>query len=57
VHDSGVVRLFECVADLNAVLEKLLLRQRTTEQAIRQSLSFEILHNEVSDSVLRPDIV
>ena len=54
MHDALAVRAIERVGDLGAVSQRLVQRQRSLRQPVRQRLTFQQLHDEVLGSVLMP---
>jgi hypothetical protein len=47
MHDALPVRLVQSIGDLDAIAQRLLERQRTPCQPLRERLAFEVLHDEV----------
>jgi hypothetical protein len=57
VRDSAAVSPIEGVSDLDGVFQRLIHRQRSSRNPIRERLAFEILHNEVCRPLVTTDIV
>ena len=57
VHDPLPMRFVQRVCDLHAVTQRLLKRQRTLGQPIRERLALEVLHDEVLDVALASDVI
>jgi hypothetical protein len=57
VHDPLPVRLVQRVGDLDPEAQRLLRRERAFQEPVRQRFSFQVLHDEVLDAVLIPDVV
>src|SRR6266540_5859223 len=57
MHDSLPVRFVQSVGDLDAVAQRLLQRQRTLGETIRQRLALEKFHDQKLDFTLSTDVV
>ena len=57
MHDALAVRAIERVGDLGSVTQRLIQRQRSLGQPVRERLPFQQLHDEVLGSVLMPHVV
>src|ERR1700676_3545183 len=54
---SALVRFFKSFTDFDSAFQNLFEGQRSFTQTVRQSLAFEILHDQVAGAVLRTDVV
>ena len=54
---SALVRFFKSFTDFDSAFQNLFEGQGTFTQTVRQSLAFEILHDQVAGAVLRTDVV
>ena len=57
MHHAAEMRSIERIRNLHPVLENLLQRQRPFFQPLRQRLSFDALHHQITDAVLTAHIV
>ena len=57
MHDTLPVRLVQRVGDLYGNAERLFRRQRPLPETLDQRLSFQMLHDQVVNVSLVPDIV
>ena len=53
----GAMRFVEGVCDLNGIPERQVERQGASRQAIRQRLSFEILHDQEGGAAFVANVV
>ena len=56
VHDAPAVRLVEGVGDLDRVPERPVQRHRAPGQPLLQRLALQVLHHQVVDAVVLPDV-
>jgi hypothetical protein len=57
VHDPLPVRLVQRVGDLDAVTQRLLQRKHPSGQPLGESLSFQVLHDQVLGFPFSPHVV
>src|SRR5215470_6728835 len=57
MNDAGAVRTIESRRDLDRVLEGLVRRERSFGEASRQRFTFQVLHDEEVEPILRADVV
>jgi len=57
MNNAATMRFFQAVTDFDAAFQRLLQRHRPFAQTVGQSLAFEVLHDEIADSILRAHIV
>ena len=54
---ANINSLFEPLANLRPILQHLLQRQRSFQEAFGESLPFQVLHDQVVDTVLVADVM
>jgi hypothetical protein len=57
MHHSMTMSFVQRIRNLNAVLESLIEGQQSFLQPVRQSLTLDVLHDQVVSAVLLADIV
>src|SRR5262245_51595193 len=57
MHDSGAMRLVECVRNLNSDLQRLLNLGGSSGDLLRERLALQVLHDEVVRPILMPYVV
>ena len=57
VHDAGAMRLDERVGYFDGDFQDFVGRERLAGEAVVESLTFQILHDEVVDVALRTDVI
>ncbi len=57
MNDPLSVRLVQCVSDLDGVFQRLIEGQATLLQPLLERVPIHVLHDEVVDTVLFPDVV
>jgi len=57
VNDAAAMGLFQAITDFDSAFQHLVERHGSLAQTVGQSLAFEVLHDEIADSILRAHIV